>query len=419
VLRFSIGFVKPLYIHKSRGLDQTEWVIAALPLGGFVKMLDEREAPVASNELDRAFNRQNVWKRIAIVAAGPIANFLLAIAVYTGLYMVGVTEARPVLGKPTIGSAAERAGVRAGDTIEAINGASVRTWNEARWALLDGVVAKRSDTLSVVDARDAVRTVRLDLSGAILDERSGDPLAQVGLRPYSPPATVGSVLPGGAAALAGLREGDRIRTVAGVPVGDFRELLEAVRANSEKAVAMTVDRAGEQLSLTVTPRLDPNAGRKAVARIGIGSTNDPAIRAKLVIEERYGFFDAIGRGVVKTWDMSVFSLRMLWKMAMGDISWRNLSGPVTIADYAGQSAAMGVLPYLTFIALVSISLGVLNLLPIPILDGGHLLYYAIEVVKGRPVSDRIMELGQRAGMVLLLGLMVFAFYNDINRLLSG
>jgi regulator of sigma E protease len=418
VLRFSIGFGKPLFMRRSRGPDQTEWVVAALPLGGFVRMLDEREAPVAANERHRAFNTQNVWKRIAIVAAGPIANFLLAIAVYAGLYMVGVVEARPVLGKPVADSVAERAGLRAGDTIEAVNGQPVRTWNDARWAMLDGVVAKRSETLSVVDERNQVRTIRLDLSSATLDERAGDPLAQLGIRGYSPPAVVGAVLPDGPAATAGLRVGDRIQRINGELVGDFRELMQAVRANPDRAIEVELERDGARRTVSITPRVDGTGARKA-ARIGIGAATDSPIGPRLTIEEKYGFFEALGRGAVKTWDMSLFSLRMLWKMVTGDLSWRNLSGPVTIADYAGQSAALGILPYLTFIALVSISLGVLNLLPIPVLDGGHLLYYSIEVVKGSPLSDRVMEFGQRIGMMLLLGLMVFAFYNDINRLFSG
>jgi regulator of sigma E protease len=421
VLRFSIGFGRPLWLRRGRGPDRTEWVVAALPLGGFVRMLDEREGPVDPAEAHRAFNRQSVWRRIAIVAAGPIANFLLAIAVYAGIYMVGVSEPRAVLGAPEPGTAAAIAGIRAGDQIQSLNGTPVATWQDARWTLLDLAVARKTAVLEVIDEKNAIVTRRLDLSGARIDDMEGDPLARLGLRLYRPPvpAVIGVLEAGGAARAAGMREGDRIVAVDDAPVAMFEDLVKIVVAKPGEPLRVQVERAdGARETLAVTPRAVERDG-KLVGRIGAGPRIDRERLQSLMIEERYGPLAAIVKGTVKTWEMSVFSLKMLWKMIVGDLSWRNLSGPVTIADYAGQSASLGVLPFLTFIALVSISLGVLNLLPIPVLDGGHLLYYFVEVLKGTPLSDRTMELGQRVGVAILLGLMAFAFYNDINRLFAG
>ena len=421
ILRFSVGFGKPLYVWRGAAPDRTEWAIAALPFGGFVRMLDEREAPVAAAERHRAFNLQTVWKRIAIVAAGPIANFLLAIVVYAGIFMYGVAEPRPIFGKPVAGSAAATAGIVNGDVVQRLNGEPVRTWQDLRWGLLDIAVARGLARLDVVDARGNVTTRRLDLSAARMDEAEGDPLARAGLRLFRPPleAVIGVLEAGGAGVAAGLRDGDRIRAVDGAAISTFDQLVEHVIASPGQGLSIDLERKdGTREKIIVTPKSVERDGR-VIGRIGAGPKVDLARFKELAIEERYGLVEAVRKAVVKTWDMSIFSLRMLGKMLIGEISWRNLSGPVTIADYAGQSASLGAMPYLMFIALVSISLGVLNLLPIPVLDGGHLLYYAIELLKGKPLSDRTMEMGQRVGMVLLLSLMVFAFYNDINRLLSS
>lgn len=421
VLRFSVGFGRPLVVVRGRGPDRTEWVLAALPLGGYVKMLDEREAPVAPDEVHRAFNRQNVWKRMAIVIGGPLANFLLAVIVYAGLFMYGVSEPRPILGEPAAGTAAATAGVRDGDVVQSLNGAPVKSWQDLRWALLDIAVARSTAVLEVIDARNRLETRRVDLSGADLDNMEQDPLGKLGLRLHRPraPAIIGRLDPNGVATAGGLRSGDRVIAIDGAPIETFDDVVRIVVANPGKPLAFDIERTdGARDRLTLAPRSIDREGQ-TIGRIGAGPWVDPERLKALLVEERYGPLSALGMGVAKTWEMSVFSLKMLWKMLLGDISWRNLSGPVTIADYAGQSASLGILPYLTFIALVSISLGVLNLLPIPVLDGGHLLYYMVEVLMGRPLSDRVIDASQRVGFAILIGLMAFAFYNDINRLFAS
>jgi regulator of sigma E protease len=419
VLRFSVGFGRPL-VARRVGADQTEWVVAAVPLGGYVKMVDEREGEVAPADLPRAFNRQGVWRRIAIVAAGPIANFLLAIVLYWWLFMAGVPEAKPILAAPDPGTVAARAGVAGGDTIRAINDAPVAGWQDVRWRLLQLALDRQSARLEIVDARGASDWRTLDLARVTAEELEGDLLAKLGLRLYRPdlPPVIGKVVPGSVADRAGLVAGDRVVAVDGARVASWEALVAKVRASPGRALALEIDRAGRQVRVAVTPEAAAQ-GAETIGRIGAAPHVDPESLKDYFLDVRYGPREAATRAVARTWEMSVFSLRMLGKMIVGEISWRNLSGPVTIADYAGQSASLGLAPYLAFLALISISLGVLNLLPIPLLDGGHLMYYAIELLKGSPVSERVMELGQRAGLAVLLFLMAFAFYNDIHRLISG
>jgi regulator of sigma E protease len=419
VLRFSVGFGKPL-LTRVVGPDRTEWSVSALPLGGYVKMLDEREAPVAPAELGRAFNRQNVWKRILIVAAGPIANFLLAIAIYWLLLLGGTTEPKPILAAPEAKTPAATAGVASGDTVLAINGKPVATWQDLRWNLIELAVDRKPVVLEVRDALGGTRVRKLDLGELNAERIEGDVLGAVGLKLFRPDLApvIGKVVSGSVAERAGLREGDRIVAIDGEPVRSWDAMVAVVRASAGKPVGLEVDRAGTERVVTVVPEASGKEGER-IGRIGAGPKVDPAQLKDLMVEVHYGPVQALGHAANKTWDMSVFSLRMLGKMLTGDVSWRNLSGPVTIADYAGQAAQVGLAPYLAFLALISISLGVLNLLPIPLLDGGHLMYYAAEIVKGSPVSERVMELGQRVGLTVLLFLMAFAFYNDINRLVSG
>jgi regulator of sigma E protease len=419
VLRFSVGFGRALFARRL-GPDQTEWVIAAVPLGGYVKMVDEREGDVAPGDLPRAFNRQSVWRRFAIVVAGPVANFLLAIALYWFLFMSGVQEAKPIVAAPEAGTVAAQAGLRAGDTIRAINDEPVAGWQDVRWRLLQLALDRKQARIEVADGRGAIDWRTLDLSRVAADEVEGDLLAKLGLRLYRPelPPVIGQVIAGSVAARAGLAAGDRVMAVSGERVPSWEALVAKVRASPGRALVLEVEREGATRRFEVVPE-GVTQGAETIGRIGAAPRVDQAALKAYYFEIRYGPVEAATKAVARTWEMSIFSLRMLGKMLLGEVSWRNLSGPVTIADYAGQSASLGLAPYLAFLALISISLGVLNLLPIPLLDGGHLMYYTIEVLKGSPVSERVMEIGQRAGLAVLLFLMAFAFYNDINRLLTG
>ena len=418
VLRFSVGFGRPLF--NWRGRDGTEWVIAAVPFGGYVKMLDEREAPVRADDLPRAFNRQSVWRRTAIVAAGPMANFLFAIAVYAGLFMYGLPEARPIVGSPPAGSAAANAGLRAGDTILAVDGEAITTWQQLRWRVLKGALQGEQLRLERVGAQRHLSEALLDLRRFAGTDADGDLLAMIGLQLYRPPLApvLGQIEAKSAAARAGLQPGDRIVRINDVAIESWNGLVDAVRASPGQALRIDVLRGARTVQLTVTPEAREVDGTP-VGRIGAAPFVPPTHLERILVRTQHGPFEAVLRATDKTFDIALFSLRMLGKMLLGEVSWKHLSGPVTIADYAGQSAQMGWVSYLTFLALISISLGVLNLLPIPLLDGGHLMYYALEVVKGSPVSDRVMELGQRVGLTLLLIMMAFAFYNDLNRLFSG
>src|SRR5687768_2008917 len=419
VLRFSVGFGRALFT-KRIGKDQTEWVVAAIPFGGYVKMLDEREGPVEPREAHRAFNRQSVWRRFAIVVAGPIANFLFAIAAYAGLFMYGLPEARPVLGTPPEATVAAAAGLRAGDTVRAVEGEPITTWQELRWRVLQSALQRSPLRLDVVNEKGHLNSVTLDLRSFPADDVEADALDRIGLRLYRPPLdpVIGQLVRAGAAERAGLQPGDRIVLADGKPVESWDALVAAVQARPDMPLPLKIERGGVSQAIEVVPAA-VNAGGKRIGRIGAAPQVPASHADKMLIRVQHGVLESVWKAIVKTGDIAVFSLKMLGKMLLGEVSWKHLSGPVTIADFAGQSAAMGWVSYLTFLALISISLGVLNLLPIPLLDGGHLMYYAIEIVKGKPVSERAMELGQRVGLALLLVMMAFAFYNDLNRLLTG
>jgi regulator of sigma E protease len=413
VLRFSVGFGRALL---SRRRGDTEWVIAAIPFGGYVKMLDEREGEVAPEEAHRAFNRQSVWRRFFIVVAGPLFNFVFAILVYAGLFMYGMPEARPVLAEPPAGTSAAAAGLRGGDTVRAIDGEPVSTWQELRWRVLQSALQREVLRLETLNERGHLGAATLDLRAFPSEQTEKDVLELVGLRLQAPKLEplIGSLEAGSPAARAGLKPGDRVTSVDGRPISSWGEFVRLIQQSPGAPVSLQIERGAERVEMAVTPDA-LRAGGRQVGRIGAG----PQDGEKFFMRVSYGPGEALLKAAQKTYEISVFSLRMLGKMLLGEVSWKHLSGPVTIADFAGQSAQMGWLSYLTFLALISISLGVLNLLPIPLLDGGHLMYYAIEIVKGRPVSERAMELGQRVGLALLLVMMAFAFYNDLNRLLTG
>lgn len=419
VLRFAVGFGSPLVLRRI-GRDATEWVIAAIPFGGYVKMLDEREAPVAQEDLQRAFNRQSVARRFLIVIAGPLFNFLFAIAVYAGLYLHGMPEARPVLAEPAAESNAAKAGLRAGDTVRAVEGAAIATWQELRWRVIQGALQREALRIEVLSDSGSVRGHVLDLRSVRSEDVESDAMERIGLRLFRLPLepVFGRIVAGSAAERAGLREGDRVVEAEGRPVETWEALVRLVRDRPERVLALKVERNGVVRVLDVLPDAVGEAGQR-IGRIGAAPMIPPAHAERILVRVSYGLGESLAKAATKTWDISVFSLKMLGRMLLGEVSWKHLSGPVTIADYAGQSAQMGWLSYATFLALISISLGVLNLLPIPLLDGGHLMYYALEAIKGSPVSERAMELGQRVGLALLLVMMAFAFYNDLNRLFSG
>jgi regulator of sigma E protease len=419
ILRFSVGFGRAIW-SKRLGRDGTEWAIGMFPLGGYVKMLDEREGEVASEELHRSFNRQSVWRRMAIVAAGPVANLLLAVFVYWGLFWHGTEELRPIFGAPVVASPAAAAGIENGERVLKVGGELVQTWQDMRWVFLRQAVDRDSIEFEVINQRNEIAIRRIDVTSARADGWEGDSLEKLGISFYRPriPPVIEKISPDSAAAIAGLYPGDEILAISDKPIVTWSEVVLIVRDSPGKLLKIEVSRNGERHLIEITPALANERGHE-IGRIGATVRNPGVSRSDLMISVRYGLVSALGKAIDETWDKSVFSLVMIGKMITGEVSWRNISGPVTIADYAGQSAKLGLDYYLKFLALVSISLAVLNLLPIPILDGGHLLYYVVEIIKRGPLSERSMEIGQQIGLALLLLLMAFAFYNDINRLISG
>ncbi|MBK1613963.1 RIP metalloprotease RseP [Rubrivivax gelatinosus] len=421
VQRFSVGFGRVL-LRRVRGADRTEFVLCALPLGGYVKMLDEREEPVAPHELHRAFNRQTLPRRAAIVAAGPIANLLLAVLLYAGAHWIGIEEPKAVLGSPPAGSAAEAAGLRGGDWVRAVSRDGL-AWDEVdsmtdlRWQITQAVLAGRSIELEVSDREGhGARSLHLDLGAYSARDVDTRLLAQIGFGAPFSEARIGEVRAGSPGAAAGLQPGDRVLAVDGRPVDDATALVQRVRGavNQGEGVAMRwrVERTGRELELNVVPRVVIDASG-AVGRIDtvVGGMPDTVV-------VRHGAIDGLVQGASRTWEVSALTVRMLGNMLVGEASLKNLSGPLTIADYAGQSVQRGPAVYLAFLALVSVSLGVLNLLPLPMLDGGHLMYYIFEAVTGRPVSELWLARLQRGGIAVLLMMMSLALFNDVARLLG-
>lgn len=419
VLRFSVGFGKPIW-SKTAGADQTEYVVAAIPLGGYVKMLDEREGEVDPAEVHRAFNRQSLKKRFAVVLAGPLFNFILAIAAYWLIFVIGVTGMKPIIGEVQADSIAANGGLQFGDRIVSIDGKETPTWETAVVAMLDhsldkGAVVMQVEeqtTLRVVD-----RTVPLDSLPEDLNK--GGLLDYVGIRPFRPaiPPIIGKLAPDGAASQAGIEVGDKVTAVDGQAIDDWERLVDYVRARPGQVIKFEVEREAARMVFEVEPERIEGKGVAAIGKIGAG-VHLQELPEELKAVVKHGAGEALGQAVVKTWDMSILTLKMLGKMVVGDISLSNLSGPISIARYAGYSASAGFVSFLTFLAVVSISLGVLNLLPIPMLDGGHLMYYTAEAVKGSPVSEATQIIGQKVGIAMLLGMMVLAFYNDILRFVS-
>lgn len=415
VLRFSIGFGKPLWVRRV-GRDRMELVVAALPLGGYVKMLDENEGEVAPRELHRAFNRQKVWKRSLIVVAGPLFNFLFAILAYGFVNLIGVDGVKPVVGKVMEGSRAEQAGFRVGDELLRIDGKEVLSWDHRRLYLFRRALDRAVVRIEVRDAQDRLRERVLDLANFPAEEVGAGLMERgIGLFGYLPQALpeIGALEPG-PAMRAGLEIGDRIVEVDGRPVRTWEELVAGISRNPGRSIGLTAERGGKALSFVVTPDSVEQDGRK-IGRINIRprfAELPPEMRVRVRLPPLTAFTESVD----STWSMSWLTLQMLYRMLKLEVSTKNLSGPLTIAQYAGHSAKVGLDQFVIFLAVISISLGVLNLLPIPVLDGGHLLYYAIEAVKGGPLPPRALELGQRIGIALLVALMLLAFYNDLTRI---
>ncbi|MFZ2988770.1 RIP metalloprotease RseP [Ideonella sp.] len=422
VLRFSIGF-GPVLWRRSPTPGGTEFTLSALPLGGYVKMLDSREMPVGEHERALAFDLQPLRSRVAIVAAGPLANLGLAVLLFAAAQWWGMQEPLPIIAAPAAGSAAERAGLQAGDQVLAVSPASGQweatpSMTELRWHLSQALLDGRDLRLQVADGSGAHRrTVDLPLQALAGSEPDADTLARVGLGiPYSEPV-LGEIKPAGAAARAGLHEGDRVLTVDGVSVVDAQSLRLRIRQSAareaEPVMRWQIERAGQRLELDVRPAQVKDAQGANIGRIDAFVGQPPA--TTLV---RQGLLDGLQRGFSRTAEVAGLSLRMMGRMLIGEASLRNLSGPLTIADYAGQSTRLGVAYYLGFLALVSVSLGVLNLLPLPMLDGGHLIYYVYEGLTGRPVPDLWLKWLQRGGAAVLLMMMSIALSNDVARLLG-
>lgn len=417
VLRFSVGFGKPLW----RRVDKqgTEWVLAGIPLGGYVKMQEEPEAQALANadtseqEAIRreAFSEQPVRNRFFIVAAGPIANFILAAFLYAGLSWVGSQEPAPIFASPPVGTAAYEAGIQAGDRVTNVGDSPVTSWRDVRWQLLDQSVSGGTVNLTIDRFdRPIETTLTLPASGA---NPESDAFSAAGMALATGQPRIGQVQPDGAAAIAGLQSGDMIASIGNLQDPDVRQMIDLVKENAGQTLPISINRDGATLALSVTPLAAQADDGTTIGRIGVSLNADVPM-----VTVQHGPLDSLWLGSVRTFETAWFSLKMLGKMVTGAVSWKNISGPVTIADYAGQTARIGLASYIAFLALVSVSIGVLNLLPIPMLDGGHLMFYLLEMVRGKPTPAKWMEVGQRAGVVVLGGLMTLAIFNDLTRLLS-
>jgi regulator of sigma E protease len=414
VLRYSIGFGKPLW-STTFGRDRTEFWISAIPLGGYVKFADEREGPVDPGDRHRTFNARPVPARILVLLAGPGFNFLFAIVAYWALFVAGVPTAVPAVGEVRPDSYAARAGLEPGDRILAIGGDAVDDWQSALLAMFEEMVGDGEIPLEVEGEDGGVRELVIDVGkdAARLTVPDTPLNLSLGFRFWEPPARVAGVTDDGPAAAAGIRAGDRITEIAGYPVGDFGDLQRIVTARPGQTVPVRLERDGQELALELTLGSREIEGR-AQGFMGVAAQAG----SDYFYERRYGPLAAISEAAERTYRTTAFTVGMLARMVTGDVSVKNISGPLNIAQYAGDSAAAGLEPFLTFLALVSISLGVLNLLPIPVLDGGQIVYQLIELVKGSPLSERMQIVGQQVGILALLILMTFAFYNDIARILG-
>jgi regulator of sigma E protease len=395
-------------------------VIAAIPLGGYVKMLDEREAPVAEAEQQRAFNRQSLGVRSAIVVAGPLFNFLFAILAFWLIFVTGDTGLKPLIGEVAQNSIAAEAGFRPDDQIVSVGTQPTKTWEGVVYALLSESLDQSELPIRVKDESGRELIHWLNTQGLQDLSENGQLLQNLGLTPKRPilPPVIGELLPGEPAEQAGLQPGDLLLTADDIPLESWSDWVEYVRERPDRKIGLEIERNGRLLVVELTPLRVSDEQGQAIGRIGASVQVPPDLMDDYRAEIRYGPMAAVGHSLQKTWDFSLLMLRMMGKMVMGEVSVKNLSGPISIADSAGKSASYGATYFLKFLAVVSISLGVLNLMPIPVLDGGHLFFFLIEAVKGSPLSERFMEQGQKIGMLILLAIMGLAFYVDLNRFLG-
>jgi len=416
VLRFSIGFGKSLFSWSdSQG---TQYSIAAIPLGGYVKMLDEREGEVPAADLDKAFNRKPVLQRIAVVSAGPLANLALAVVAYWGLFFSGETGYAPIIGAVEVGSVADVAGLEVGQEIVAVDGGKTPTWQALSFRLLDRIGDTGSISFAVkYPDSDLVYESEAVVQQWLSDQEQPDLFGGLGITMYTPdvPPIVDEVVAGSPAAAIGLQPGDAVLRADGVPMPLWMDWVEYVRARPQQPIELEYERNGELLRAVIVPERISDEQGDSFGRVGVGVAI-PEMPPEMVRQFERGPIEALGASFVRTGELTLFTLKSIKKMVMGLISPKNLSGPITIAKVATASAKSGLESYISFLALLSVSLGVLNLLPIPVLDGGHLLFYTVELLVGRPVPEKIQALGYQLGLFLVLGIMMLALYNDFARL---
>lgn len=448
ILRFSVGFGRPLWrfdfsqpwwhlgfthnpwkpsslgkLTKQRSFaeDETEFVLAALPLGGYVKMLDEREGTVPEEEKQYAFNGKPLSQRLAIVLAGPVFNFIFAVIAYWAVFMIGVSGLKPVIDAVEQGSIAMEAGFRSGQEVVAVEDIETRTWSAVIDRTVPNIVDGKQVNFDVIASGGERVTIPVDLSRISIDEMAGGMLlTQLGISPRVPnyPAVLGDISPGGAAEQAGLQPGDHIISANDEEISDWGGWVEIIRASPDRPLELIIQREGINTTAVVTPEAITLDSGDIIGRIGAAFDRNHAPDESFYALESYSVVAAMVKAAERTWEMSVMTLQILGKMLVGEASVKNLSGPITIAKYAGDTADLGIVAFLGFLAIVSVSLGVLNLLPVPLLDGGHVLYYLIEGIKGSPVSESFQIMGQQLGLVLLLSLMGLALYNDILRVIG-
>jgi len=414
VIRFSVGFGKPFWSFRDR--HGTEFSVAPIPLGGYVKMVDEREGPVPDELLDQAFTRKPAWQRIAIAAAGPVANFIFAFLAYWFISVAGTTGVVPVIGEVNEGSPAQQAGIRSGDEITAVNGEKVGTWQEVSWQLVSYIGEDATLDVELLSDGGSPRSVQVQLRHWLADQDIPDPLTGLGIEPrrLSVPVVIATVEPGGAADRGDMKVGDRVVEVNGNRVDTWSEWVDIIKVSAGKTLDVVVERDGGEVSLAITPA-EKEGVEQSIGYVGT-APEIPQIPDSWLRTSHAGFLQGIWIGLSKTGDYIVFTLESLWKMLAGDVSVKNLSGPITIAKVAGASASGGLESFISFLALLSVSLGVLNLLPVPMLDGGHIMFYLAEMIRGKPLPDKVQDAAVRVGLMLIMSLMLVAFYNDISRL---